>query len=355
MIVKRKILYLVSNRCSYYRSKFLLEKMNRDHELDLMLLVTSSILEPGFEAVRDEITSNFRYALIPLKKYTGSLDSMTVSAAKLQGETNKVIKMFEPDCVVLWHDRWELLPVALAAAYTNTLLCHIGAGEDSGNIDQKVRHAVSMMSDICFPPHEHAYMRLRMMGLRDVHNFGCPAIDTLRWTLANHTVEQKDAVICIFHPHTKEIKDIKFQSQLVLQEVTRFCSEHYMKLYWFGPNNDPGYKDILKELKDIEVITNMVEADFLKLLASCKMIVGNSSAGIREASSLGTPSVNIGDRQAGRIMADNVVSCDFDHIFEAMKNQLAGRVIPSTMFGMGYSSDKIIKQLKTFLDGRMVP
>lgn len=152
-------------------------------------------------------------------------------------------------------------------------------------------------------------------------------------------------IICMFHPHTKECDLAGKQAMMVYNAVMEYCERNNLKCYYFKSNNDPGYNKIVKCL-DVDFTYDMSGEDFYRLLAGAHMIVGNSSCGIREASYLGIPSVNIGDRQRGRVKADNVVSCGFGEIHEAMGKAYDMRCEQSHLFGDGESVPRMIKIIK---------
>lgn len=267
--------------------------------------------------------------------------------------TNRYTEHKNPgDVVIFIGDRWELLPAAMGFAYQNIPIIHIQGGEISSNIDNKVRWAVSALADLHFVSHEDAHKRLRDAGFKNIFNTGCPSIDYMRIEKIKRHVPAEKYVICIFHPHTNEQRESKIQIQVTAMAVSMFCSEHDYKCYWFTPNNDPGSVAIREFLEFLDPIDNMVGKEFLHLLAGARMIVGNSSAGIREAGYLGVPSVNIGNRQSGRVRAHNVVNATFDNIIPMMEEVIGFHPIPSNLFGDGHASERIIKQIRRTFEGQ---
>lgn len=338
-----KITCFLSNRASYFRQKPLLLKMKE--EFDLTLLLTSSLLNVNQNNVfRDIISETFECHAITLRSYEGTLGSMAISSAELSYSAAIYLSREKPDALMLIADRFELLPVAMAAAYLNIPIIHIQGGEVSGNIDDKVRNSVSMLSDLHLVSHYEAYQRLTSMGLKHVFNTGCPSIDFIRECAPEG--EKKDQVVCIFHPHTKEVEAASFQTEKVYKQVGSFCKQNGLRLYWFAPNNDPGHIYVHSALEGVDVIYSLLGAEFIKLLASSRMIVGNSSAGLRESSFLGLPCVNIGKRQEGRVRAGNVIDSGFENIAEKMGEALLMKPEPSVLFGDGNATRRIIESIK---------
>jgi UDP-N-acetylglucosamine 2-epimerase len=164
----------------------------------------------------------------------------------------------------------------------------------------------------------------------------------------------KPYIIALYHPHTKELGSTKLQTQYVLDACKDFCSYHDYDLKFFAPNNDPGSNDVIETIKkdnNIEIIYNLDGEDFIRLLANAKMIVGNSSCGIREASYLAIPSVMIGLRQENRVHADNVVECtNIEDIYSCMEYAHGLKCKRSYLFGEGNASINIVAEIKKFLE-----
>lgn len=325
--------------------------MNRDLEVELEILLTSSILDFDYREVKNEIINNYNsITYFPLSGYDGTLYSMARSSGGLIDRLSNHFNHSSPDIAICYADRFELLPFALTCAYMNIPLAQIQAGEDSGNIDQKVRHAVSYLADKRFTAHKQATSRLSKMGLDSVQS-GCPSIDVIVKNEINKPKIPEDHIICIFHPHTKEIYSARNQLEMLLSQVSRFIKETGDKCYYFMSNNDPGYKQ-LKEFYDenklFKAIHNVPEKDYLKLLSTSKMIVGNSSSGLREACYLGVPAVNVGLRQQGRIRGSNVTDCNFGDIYITMKSIYGKVYMTNKLFGDGNSAEQILKELKAW-------
>lgn len=346
----KKIAVLLSNRASYERHTVFLKKLK--NEFDVTILGCSSLLKEEYSNVFNEINTNYTTICLDVDVDTNSCNGMANYSANLSVVTLDQINFKQYSGLILIADRFELLPVAMDASYCGCLIVHIQAGEDSGNIDQKVRHAVTMLSDICFVSHHVAYNRVKNMGIKEVYNYGCPSIDVVKdVTIVAHNATAEKYIISMFHPHTKESISAGDQFVELVDAVTRFSTDNSLKVYWMAPNNDPGYKYILDKINK-DMIINMHGKDFIRLLAGAKMIVGNSSAGIRESSYLGIPAVNIGKRQENRITGNNVVHCEnicSQNIYNSMLFAYGLKPDQSTLFGSGNASDKIIAKLKEVL------
>tara|TARA_B100000686_G_scaffold350862_2_gene447979 strand:- start:146 stop:952 length:807 start_codon:yes stop_codon:yes gene_type:complete len=254
----------------------------------------------------------------------------------------------------------------------NIPLAHIQGGEISGNIDEKVRHAVTKLSDLHFTASEESYSRVLQMGEipENVFKTGCPSIDlALEVFNSNKNIVlediggvganfklNKDYLIVMQHPVTTEYG----QSTQQINETLSAITQLKIKTMWFWPNIDAGSNDISKELRKfrernpqqsyIHFFTSIPPEDFLILLKNSLAIIGNSSVGIREASFLGVPNINIGTRQLGRERAENTIDVDYKstEIIKAVDNYKDFyRFDSSHIYGDGFSGNKINEILET--------
>jgi UDP-hydrolysing UDP-N-acetyl-D-glucosamine 2-epimerase len=338
-----KIVTLVGSRCTYYRQKVLFQKMEADPEIDLHILVTNELLKNVQANIFSELMTLYKHTKKVTSHYRPTLKGMAMASAALQHELVINLNDTKPDLCLVIADRWEQLPFAIAASHLNIPLAHIQGGEVSGNIDDKVRNAISQLSDIHFPSHEKAADRLTDMRLSPVALYGCPSIDLIK----QHGIKRNNTnsyVICIFHPHTKEIDKMEKQAKNVYETAKLFCKNSGLELYVFSGNNDPGADYVTSATK----INNVAGHIFLDMLAKSVMIIGNSSAGIRESSYLGVPCVNIGDRQKNRVKTDNVTDTDSipENIYKAMYDASKFNPARSFLFGAGDASENIIKTIK---------
>jgi UDP-hydrolysing UDP-N-acetyl-D-glucosamine 2-epimerase len=281
----------------------------------------------------------------------GSLYGMALSSARLSRRAVDFLQRSRPDALVLWADRYELLPVAMAASYLNIPIAHLQGFETSGNIDNKVRAAISGLADMHFVAHEYAAIKARESCYKNIFNYGCPSLDMINEI--EPTTNDNPYVIVMWHPHTNEVGDLENSTLVLLESVVSFCNEHNLDIVWFKSNNDAGYNELDKALVNVNRITNVNGEEFIRLLKGCKMIVGNSSACIRESSYIGKPAVLVGDRQNGRVHDENVISVNtrINEIKEGMSFALKYMPERSTLFGDGNASNRIVSKLKEWLNG----
>lgn len=337
---------ILGNRCTYFRQKVLFNELDKHPNINLTLILTGSLLTEEYKDVLYEIESTYNVRLIKLNNYESTFESMAKSSAYIQEECVNILKEGDANICLALGDRWEQLPFATASAYLNIHLAHIQGGEISGNIDDKVRNAISALSDTHFPTHKYAKDKLTSFGYKNVFNYGCPSIDLIEESNLVKNNKVQPYFIVLFHPHTKEIADLSTQLNVLVEAVKIYINRTGYKCYWFKGNDDPGSKELSMNHTNVEFVTNLTGVDYLNLLNNSKFILGNSSSGIREASYLGIPAINLGYRQDNRVKASNVVTVKqfCSHIICSFMENIS-KTNTSNLFGNGNASKRIVKKL----------
>lgn len=250
--------------------------------------------------------------------------------------------------VVTVGDRYETLATAIAASYQHIPLVHIQGGERSGNLDDRVRDAVTTLADWHLVATERAKQEVLRLGALPDHvvRVGCPSIDLVRRAGCQASPEARHIVVML-HPETKEWLASYSMATIVFHEVMRLKRP----VIFFGPNADPGSGSIREALSaivlgngDIRYVNHLKPAAFLQLLADqAACLVGNSSVGIRECSYMGIPVVNVGTRQEGRERGPNVLDVGWDNaVGFAIESQLKhGPYECSDLYGDGHAGETI--------------
>ena len=356
---KRKICVVVTARPSYSRIKTALKEIQNHPDLELQLVIAASALLDRYGSAVNFIEKDG--FTITAKVFNVLEGENPTAAAKTTGigilELSTVFDNLAPDIVVTVADRFETMATAIAASYMNIPLAHVQGGEVTGNIDEKVRHAITKLSDLHMVASPKAYERVVKMGEdpKKVHLTGCPSIDLADEILKNSTLDfdpfdkykgagkgvdiSNGYIVVMQHPVTTEYS----QSRQHIEETLDAVSEMDIPVLWFWPNVDAGADGTSKgirefrELRDtsnFHFFKNMEPNDFLKLLKNAKCLVGNSSVGIRECAYLGIPVINIGGRQAGRERGRNVIDVGYNK--EAIKEATTKQIEHGH-----YDSDKI--------------
>ena len=365
----RKICVVVTARPSYSRIKTALKAIDQHPDLELQLVVAASaLLERYGTAVNYIEKDGFNIAA----KVFNVLEGENLTAqAKTTGlgilELSTVFERLCPDAVVTIADRFETMATAIAASYMNIPLIHIQGGEVTGNIDEKVRHAITKLADLHLVASEKARERVIRMGENPecVINTGCPSIDLAAEIEDSDGLDfnpfQKyggvggeidllaDYIVVMQHPVTTEYAD----SRKHIEETLSAIYELQYPTFWFWPNVDAGADGTSKgirsfrerhEIDHIHFFKNMEPTDFLKLLKHSRCLVGNSSVGIRECAYLGVPVVNIGSRQNGRSRGPNVIDVSYNRaeIKGAIEGQFQnGKYNSAQVYGSGVSGVQI--------------
>lgn len=369
----RKVCVVVTARPSYARIKTVLQEVQNHPKLQLQLIVAASaLLERYGEVVNIIRQDGFEPDEVVYMVVEGE---NLVTTAKSTGmgiiELATIFDNLKPDVVVSVADRYETIATAIAGSYLNIPVAHVQGGEVTGSIDEKVRHAVTKLSNLHFVSNQQAADRVIRMGEdpETVFVTGCPSVDLAAQIAAekiNHfnpfdsyggvgtpiDLEQGYLVV-MQHPVTTEYEDGLQQIQETLSAIKTL----EIPAFWFWPNVDAGSDRISKgirhfrETNDVPFIyffKNMGPEDFLRLLIGAKCLVGNSSVGIRESSFLGIPVVNIGNRQVGRDRGENVIDVDNKkgEIISAIQTQVEkGKTPSSALYGDGEAGKRIAELL----------
>jgi UDP-hydrolysing UDP-N-acetyl-D-glucosamine 2-epimerase len=246
----------------------------------------------------------------------------------------------------------------------NILNAHIHGGDKSGGLDEYTRHAITKLSNIHFAATKKSANRILKMGEKSefIFHTGSPSIDEIIQNKISTITELKEKygaeiidneILLVQHPVTTEIDETENQINKTLNAIIKL----QRKTIIIGTNLDPGNKIIHKKIKEITKKYNFINFystlprnDFLGLLQNCRVLVGNSSSGIIEASFFKKPVVNIGIRQNFREKGPNVIDVkQFTHksICNAIENALKSKKLKqSSIYGQGNAAKKIIKHLE---------
>lgn len=265
-----------------------------------------------------------------------------------------------PDLVVVHGDRVEALAGALVAATNYIRSAHIEGGEVSGTIDEVFRHCNTKLAAQHFVSSDVAAKRVMALGEPDncVHIIGSPELDfhagpsgvSIDEVRARYGIGFADYGICMFHPVTSEAGSMGAQAQALFGAMQASGRQFVL----VAPNNDPGSSAIFDAINALpgdkfRVIPSMRFSHFSELMKNAACMVGNSSAGVREAPFLGLPSLDIGTRQTNRGVAPSITACpasDGAAIAGFLRDEW-GRTYPRhTGFGTGRAADRFVAVLK---------
>ena len=370
---KRKICVVITARPSYSRIKTALQAIKDHPDLELQLVVAASALLDRYGlAIKYIEEDGFEIAA---RVYMVMEGENLVTMAKTTGlgllELPTVFDNLRPDMVVTIADRYETIATAITASYMNIPVVHIQGGEVTGSIDEKVRHAVTKLSNYHFVATDKAAERVLRMGEEPDTVFvtGCPSIDIAEQIMQNPALDfdiyeryggvgdpidmSGGYLVVLQHPVTTEHE----KARKHITETLVAIKEVGLPTLWFWPNVDAGSDGTSKGIRafrekehphNIHFFKNLKSADFLRLLYNSKGIVGNSSVAIRECSYLGVPAVNIGSRQNSREAGQNVIHVGYHtgEIMEAIRHHLSNGHLPSEqIYRDGRGGEKIASLL----------
>lgn len=351
--VKRKILFVTGTRADYGKLEPLAIEA-ADAGFPVTFFVTGMHMMAKYGLTKTEIHRNsHRFNIVEYINQRDG-DPQDIVAAKTIIGFSDFLKEMRPDLVVIHGDRVEALACALVSAMNYVLCAHIEGGEVSGTIDEVFRHCNTKLSSIHLVSSKVARERVLRLGetTDSVEIIGSPELDihaqnsgvSLSQVLDRYEIASDDYGIVIFHPVTSEVDTIRDQVQSVFSALKE-SGKYFVVIM---PNNDPGSKEIIEEIERLprnqfRVLPSMRFHYFSELLRNAKLMLGNSSSGVREAPYLGIPSMTLGTRQANRSTAKSVfTACCFDR--DAISSFIAGewgkRYARDNSFGEGLATKK---------------
>jgi UDP-hydrolysing UDP-N-acetyl-D-glucosamine 2-epimerase len=362
----------MTSRAYYGRSQLLIRKLHEHANIELQLMLGGSILLDKYSRhIADDIEAGGFTISTSLFNVIegGNHVAMAKTACLTALEFTNGFHTADPDIVVICGDRFEQLAIAMAAAYLNKTIAHIEGGDLTGSIDESVRHAITKLAHIHFVTNEDARRRVLAMGEDPKYVFNTGSLDVevasqVETTMTNETINRYGVgheidlthpfVLVIQHPVTTEQENRRH-----LEETLKAVTSLDMPAIWIWPNPDAGTAEMAESLRHfresarsaasrMRFITDLPVNEFVALLKIASCLIGNSSAGIKECSYLGTPVVNIGARQQGRLHASNVahVGYDGEEIAAGVRHQVRhGRYAPSDIYYRPGASQSMVDVL----------
>ena len=324
--MKRKICVVTGTRAEYGLLHRLLHILKNDPQIELQLVVTGSHLSPSHGMTVDEIEND---GFVPVAKLSVDLsdDSKLATVKAMADVTSQIaetLSSLAPDVVVLLGDRYEILATAQAALILDIPVAHIHGGEiTSGAFDDSVRHAITKMSSLHFVAADEYARRVVQLGEQpsSVFNVGSLGVEN---ALASKLLSKSDLskaldvelespiLLVTYHPTTRSTMSVTEEIDQVLSALENFS---YCTIVFTGVNADPGNAEVSSRIAKFvqhdpklrSLHASLGQNKYLSLLNLCDVVIGNSSSGIIEAPAFGKPTVNIGNRQDGRLRADSII------------------------------------------------
>lgn len=367
----KRVCVVTAARSEYGLMRWLIDSIYKDRDLELQLVVTGAHLSPDqgmtYKFIEEDgyPISEKVPMLLSCNDEIGIVKSMGVCSISIVDSFNRL----KPDIVVVLGDRYELIPIVSAALIMRIPVAHIGGGDiTEGAVDDEVRNAVTMMATLHFPgTKESADNIIRMRGSEKmVFEVGEPGLDAFKremtWSKEetakklNLDVNLKWCLVTL-HPETKLSLDENVQMTNNLCDV--LCRYKDCQFVITNANADPGGSLINKIWGDFvvshpenfQLYPSLGRERYLNFMKYVHIVIGNSSSGIIEAPLLGTPVVNIGDRQKGRHLCSNIVNCGRtnEEMINAIEKAMMKGKIVDDYWGDGESSNRIYSMIKDYL------
>lgn len=354
----KKILFLTGTRADYGKIKPLMKAIEANCDFELFVFVCGMHLSEVFGSTYEEVQKD-GYRNVYVAYGLSQSQSASVNLGNTIVHLSGYVDNIKPDMIVVHGDRMDALAGAVVGAIHNILVGHIEGGELSGTLDESTRHAISKFAHAHFVCNEEAKSRLVQMGEVSKHIFvvGSPDIDIMMSKELPDLEESKRKYeilfdnygILMYHPVTTEFDCIGEMSKKVVNAI--FASKkNYIVVY---PNNDLGSEMILNEYKRFipnkrfRVFPSLRFEYFLTFLKNADFIIGNSSAGIREAGVYGIPAIDIGTRQTNRYSLEELKNIQHVQEDEGQIISAIARIdkfrSKSKSFGDGNSTEKFMK------------
>ena len=328
-MISKKILFISTSRADYgLLRNVILETQNLNPKT--YLLITGSHLSKEFGETISEIKKDKIKNLIKKKILNKKFKEKHMSdvVEKAISGTSQVIKKVKPDVIVVLGDRYELLGCVMAATVYRIPIAHIHGGEvTTGAFDDSIRHSISKLSHLHFPIHQLYKKRLIQLGEnpKTIFNYGSLGVYNAKnmQLFSKNQLEKlfnikldKKIILVTFHPVTLEKNRSKYQIQNLIKFLNLFDKNNIIIT---SPNFDNEAEIIKREILDftkkkdnVYFYNSLGNKGYISFMKIAYLIIGNSSSGMLQSPYFGTKTINIGDRQKGRIFSDNVVNSGYE-------------------------------------------
>ena len=323
----KNVCVVTGSRAEYGIMRALLLKLGKEQNIKLDVVVTAMHLEEKYGNTYKQIEEDGLNIIkkIPLNLENTSKKCVSKSLALLTTGLSELFEKIKYNLIIILGDRYEMLPVVNVALIYNIPVCHLHGGEKTlGNFDESIRHAITKMSHLHLVASEEFKNRVIQLGEEEhnVHNIGAMGVENVMRQdfLTEKELEEtlgielkEEYYVVLFHPVTLEDGGALKQIQTLLEVL----SEQNKQVIFIGSNSDTDSDKIMNEIEKYTMKNNnskmfisLKPREYHSLVKHSKGLVGNSSSGLIEIPSLKVPTLNIGNRQLGRLRGPSVVDVD---------------------------------------------
>lgn len=370
----RKIAVFTGTRAEYGLLYWIIKELNESKDVDLQLFVGGMHMSPEFGYTVNQI-ENDGFQIAEKMEFLLSSDT-PVGISKSMGlaliSAAEAFERQKPDIVLVLGDRFESMAIAQAAMTARIPIAHIHGGETTeGLIDEAVRHSITKMSHLHFTATQEYMHRIIQLGESPdtVFNYGAPGIDSILKLdlIERDNISEKISfhlnnpyILVTYHPVTLEHDGASNSLKNLLKVLDEYPEHQLVITYPNADTNGRKLIEILDEYKKsnenrVHLVQSLGQLRYLSLMKYCEVVVGNSSSGLIETPTFKVPTINIGNRQKGRLSGDTVINCDdsIDSIQAAMNKALDADFkclcsASNNPYGNGNSSTKIVRKLISF-------
>jgi len=354
----KKIVFITGTRADFGKIKSLIQILENHKNFNPFVFVTGMHLMETYGYTLIEIERCNFSNVYTFENHTSEA-TMDLTLARTIDGISSYIKSIKPDLIVVHGDRVEAMAGAIVGALNNILVAHVEGGELSGTIDELIRHSISKMSHIHYVSNEKAKKRLIQMGelSNSIEVIGSPDVDimfsnnlpSIQEVKSYYNISFESYAVVMFHPVTTEFDKMDEYANNFVNALLR-DNKNYVVIF---PNNDLGSEIILRNYKKLEsnsrfrIFPSLRFEYFLTLLKNSDLIIGNSSAGIREAPYYGIPTINIGTRQENRTLHSHILNTSYNEedILNVLSEEFSRVKKDTISFGNGNSSESFLKSL----------
>ena len=331
--MKKRIFIFTCSRADYSPLQNIIKAFENSKRYITNIIVSGQHLDMNSGNTIQEIRKNHKLKIIKIHCPIKTKKALNISIAKSEiiKKISQLFEKYSPDLLILLGDRYELLPCAITCIQFKIPIAHLHGGEITrGSLDDIYRNTISKIANLHFVCHEEYKKNLIKLGERSdrIFNFGAPSIEHISSNIRKNsfigtTIKFKNKTFLVtYHPNT--IYPSKTKKEIIqLMSALKFLKNYNFILT--QPNFDVNSHEILdvfkryKKCKNISIKKSLGKKDYFLVLKNVNGIIGNSSSIILESSSFKLPALNIGNRQNGRILTKNILSCNFNKA-EIVKN-----------------------------------
>jgi len=369
----KKVCILTATRAEYGLLKPIINKLKKIKDFDVRVVVTGAHLSPEFgytykDIEKDGIEIDEKIEIL-LDTDTPSAVSKSMGLALIN--FSDYFKKTEPDLLLVLGDRYETLAVCIAAMNQLIPIGHLHGGETTqGAVDESIRHSITKLSHLHFTSAEEHRKRVIQLGEypERVFNVGATGVENIlnEKLLSKQQLEEsidfklnKEYALVTYHPVTLERSTEQQNFQNLLNVITKY---KHIDFIFTKANADAGGR-IINKMIDSYVqnhdnaiaFTSLGLTRYLSALKYCSIVIGNSSSGIIEAPSFGIPTINIGDRQKGRMQSNSIINCEptVDELTKAISKALSNEFVSTARktinpYGQGNTSNEVVSVITKY-------